>query len=219
MNYRKKAYQIIKEEKQAVLPSGHVINYADSQTEGTAVLLLHGQTGAWQSYCKVIAGLYKKCRVYAIDLYGHGKSSHDGTLYYLRENGDDIIWFINNVIKEPTVVAGHSNGALLAAYVAAYGGKLIKGCLLEDPPVFSTEKGEFEKTFAYVDTYKVMHEYINSDKKDCWTVYYLEHCYWANTFMPKAVPGMVKTARKYREKHPDKPVRIFYMPNMVNSMF
>lgn len=219
MNNRKKVYQIIKEEKQITLPSGHIINYVESQTAGNAVLLLHGQTGAWQSYSKVIAGLYQKCHVYALDLYGHGKSSHDEALYYLRENGDDIIWFINNVIKEPTVIAGHSNGALLAAYVAAYGGELVKGCLLEDPPVFSTEKGEFEKTFAYVDTYKVMHEYIHSDKKDCWTVYYLEHCYWANTFMPKAVPGMVKTARKYREKHPDKPVRIFYMPNSINNMF
>ena len=219
MNDQKAAWNIVKEEKQAILPSGSIINYVDSGTKGTAVLLLHGQTGAWQSYRKIITKLYRTCHVFALDLYGHGKSSHDESLYYLRANGDDIIWFIDHVIQEPTVIAGHSNGALLAAYVAAYGGKRIKGCVLEDPPVFSTEPGEFEKTFAYVDTYKVMHEYLHSDKKDCWPVYYLAHCYWAKTFMPKAVPAMVKTARKYREKHPDKPVRIFYMPNMVNDMF
>ena len=219
MNAQKAAWRIVKEEKQAILPSGNIINYVDSGTKGTVVLLLHGQTGAWQCYSKVIQKLYQKCHVFALDLYGHGKSSHDESLYYLGVNGDDMIWFINNVIKEPTVIAGHSNGALLAAYVAAYGGELVKGCVLEDPPVFSTERGEFEKTFAYVDTYKVMHDYLNSDQKDCWPVYYLEHCYWANTFMPKAVPSMVKTARKYRQKHPNKPVRIFYMPSMVNEMF
>ena len=41
--------------------------------------------------------------------------------------GDDLIWFIQNVIGEKTVVCGHSNGALTAAYIAAYGGENIAG--------------------------------------------------------------------------------------------
>ena len=37
----------------------------------------------------------------------------------------------------PQLWRGHSNGALTAAYIAAYGGQNIAGAVLEDPPVFS----------------------------------------------------------------------------------
>ncbi len=73
--------------------------------------------------------------------------------------GDDLIWFIDNVICEKTVVAGHSNGAITAAYVAAYGGENISGVVLEDPPIFNTEGEDWENYFAYRDTYKNIHEY------------------------------------------------------------
>ena len=103
--------------------------------------------------------LSKNWHIYAEDVYGHGESSHDESLYYIDVNGDDIITFINEVIGEPTVVAGHSNGALTAAYIAAYGGENIAGAVLEDPPVFSTEGEGWELSFAYLDTYKNLHDY------------------------------------------------------------
>lgn len=43
------------------------------------------------------------------------------------------MWFVDHVIGAPTVVAGHSNGAITAAYIAAYGGQNIAGVVLEDP--------------------------------------------------------------------------------------
>ena len=39
---------------------------------------------------------------------------------------------IQNVIGEKTVVCGHSNGALTAAYIAAYGGENIAGAPLAE---------------------------------------------------------------------------------------
>lgn len=132
------------ETKQVTLSDGSVINYAEGPDNGDALLLIHGQTCAWDDYTRVLPKLSENWHVYAVDCYGHGDSSHNPKKYYLKENGDDLIWFINNVIKENTVVSGHSSGGLIASYVAAYGGDKVICSVLEDPPVFSTEKGYFE---------------------------------------------------------------------------
>ena len=88
----------------------------------------------WEDYALVMPELSKNWHIYAVDVYGHGESTHDESLYYLDVNVDDLIWFIDHVIGKSTVVAGHSNGAITAAYIAAYGGKNIAGVVLVDPP-------------------------------------------------------------------------------------
>lgn len=103
-----------------------------------------------------------------------------------------MLWFINNVIGEETVVSVHSNGSLIAAYVAAYGGDLVKGAVLEDPPVFSAKDENRENSFACLDTYKPLLEYINSEQEECWQAYYLRHCLWGQLFMKDAMDGLGK---------------------------
>ena len=207
------------EEKQATLPDGSVINYAEGPNNGDALLLIHGQTGAWESYTSVLPELSKKRHVFAVDCYGHGKSTHDASKYYLDKNGDDLIWFVDNIIGGKTVVSGHSSGGLIAAYVAAYGGDNIAGAVLEDPPVFSTEPDYFQKSFAYVDTYKVMHEFDQSDKSECWEAYYLHHCYWGQLYMANAMPGLANYAQKYSNSHTGEAVQFFFMPQSINQTF
>lgn len=206
-------------EKKVVLPSGNVINYGETNSEKPALLLIHGQMGSWEDYASVLPELSKKWHVYAIDVYGHGQSSHDESLYYIDKNGDDIIWFINNVIGEKTVISGHSNGAITAAYVAAYGGDLVSGVVLEDPPIFSTEGEGWQESFAYLDTYKVLHDYNNSDKSECWEAYYLRNCYWGKLFMPNAMDGIANYADKYNKKHPNEEVKIFFLPRSITGIF
>ena len=109
-------------ERQVTLPSGSVINYGEVPSDKPALLLIHGQMGAWEDYADLLPELSQNWHVYAVDVYGHGQSSHDPSRYYLDVNGDDLIWFIDQVIGEKTVVSGHSNGALTAASIAAYGG-------------------------------------------------------------------------------------------------
>lgn len=72
----------------------------------------------------------------------------------------------------PQLWRGHSNGALTVAYIAAYGGQNIAGAVLEDPPVFSAGEG-WEESFAYLDTYRPLHDWNRSDKTECWESYYL----------------------------------------------
>lgn len=206
-------------EKQTVLPDGSMIHYAEGPDNGPALLLIHGQTGAWQDYASVLPKLGKRWHAFAVDVYGHGKSTHDEAKYTLPKQGDDLLWFINHIIGGATVVSGHSSGGLIAAYVVAYGGENIKGAVLEDPPVFSTEPGAFEKTFAYLDTYTVMHEYRQTDRKECWVSFYLRNCLWGKLFMAKAMPGLARYAQRYSVRHPDRPVQFFFMPQSINQMF
>ena len=207
------------QEKQITLPNGNTINYGELAGDGPALLLIHGQMVAWEEYASVIPDLSKNWHVYAVDLYGHGESSHEEELYYLDVNGDDLIWFIDNVIGEDTVVSGHSNGALIAAYIAAYGSNLVKGVVLEDPPVFSTQGENWETSFAYLDTYQPLHEYISSEQTECWPAYYLRHCYWGQLFMKDAMPGLANYAQKYREKHPTEEVKIMFLPSSITTVF
>ena len=206
-------------EKQVTLPNGNVINYGEIDSDGPALLLIHGQMSAWEDYASVMPKLNENWHIFAIDVYGHGESTHKEELYYLDVNGDDIIWFIENVIGEETVVSGHSNGALTTAYVAAYGGNLVKGVVLEDPPVFSTQGENWENSFAYLDTYKPLHDYISSEQTECWEAYYLKHCYWGELFMKDAMQGISNYAQQYSEKHPNEEVKIFFMPPSATLSF
>lgn len=215
----KKIEKIGVTEKQVTLPSGHVINYGELEGDGPALLLIHGQMAAWEDYAGVIPELSENWHIYAIDVYGHGESSHDEELYYLNVNGDDLIWFIHNVIKKETVVCGHSNGALTAGYVAAYGGDFVKGVVLEDPPVFSVQGENWENSFAYLDTYQPLHHYLSTEQTECWTAYYLRHCYWGQLFMKDSMSGIANYAQMYRQKHPGEEVKIFFMPKSVTCIF
>ncbi len=194
-------------EAQVTLPNGNVINYGEVANDKPALLLIHGQMAEWECYALTLSKLSEKWHVYAVDVYGHGQSSHDKSLYYIDVNGDDLIWFINHVIGEPTVVAGHSNGALTAAYCGAYGGKNVSGVVMEDPPVFSTEEGEWEESFAYINTYKPLHEYDMSEKTECYEAYSLRHGYFGDKY-----GGIPDLAEKYHKKHPGEVVKIGVLP-------
>lgn len=207
------------EEKQVTLPNGNVINYGEVENDKPALLLIHGQMSIWEDYALVLPELSENWHIYAVDMYGHGESTHDESLYYLDVNGADLIWFIDHVIGEPTVVSGHSNGAITAAYIAAYGGKNIAGAVLEDPPIFSTEGEGWEDSFAYLDTYKPLHDYDESEQKECWEAYYLRHCYWGQLFMKDAMPGIANYAQNYHQKHPEEAVQIGFLPSSMWYVF
>ncbi|MDD3919589.1 MAG: alpha/beta hydrolase [Eubacteriales bacterium] len=206
-------------EKQAALPNGRVINYGEVENDKPALMLIHGQMGAWEDYANLLPELSKNWHVYAVDVYGHGESSHDESLYYLDVNGDDLIWFIEHVIGVKTVVSGHSNGALTTAYIAAYGKEWVAGALLEDPPVFSTEGENWENNFAYLDTYKVVHDYNQTDKSESWAAYYLRHCYWGQLFMKDGMDGIANYAQQYSAAHPGEEVKIFFLPSSITGVF
>ena len=109
-------------------------------------------------------------------------------------------------------MAGHSNGGITTAYIAASGDPNVVGAVLEDPPLFSTEGEGWETSFSYLDTFKPLHEYDESDKSECWEAWYFRHCYWGQTYMKDVMPKIADDAQKYHDEHPGEPVKIEYLP-------
>jgi len=211
-------------EKQAVLDDGSVLNYGEGPSNDPPLLLLHGQQATWKDYAKVLPDLSKEFHIFAVDYYGHGKSSKDISKYKANIIGQDLIWFMDNVIKEPAYVTGHSSGALLASWLGANNPENVIGLILEDGPFFSTEKGRAEKTFAYKG-FEIMHDFLNQNKIENFTHYSLLYDPMKDVFNSQgegAWDKLVKgPALNYMEKHPGKIPRLwFYPPELgVNAIF
>jgi pimeloyl-ACP methyl ester carboxylesterase len=146
----KKGYKLGFTENVAKLDDSSEIYYIKGPNNGPKLLLLHGQQVSCYDYAKVLPKLSKHFHIYALDYYGHGKSSKNPDKYNVVEIGNDIIWLIKNIIKDKVYISGHSSGALLAAYVSANAPEYIVATVLEDGPFFSTLPGRAEKTISWL---------------------------------------------------------------------
>ncbi len=156
---KNKAIKLGIEEKKFQLSDGNVINYAEGPNNGPKIVLLHGQNVDWKDYRAVLPELTKNFHVFAVDYYGHGKSSKNPNLYNIERIGSDMALFIEEKVGSNTIIAGHSSGALIAAYIAAEFPENCKALILEDGPFFATEKGRAESTFSYMN-FQIMHDYL-----------------------------------------------------------
>ena len=222
LNYDKNIEKVISRAgfigKQAILPDRTLLNYGEGPDNGPPLFLIHGQAGDWKDYWKVLPELSKHYHVFAIDCHGHGKSSKNPEKYYAVSMGNDFIWFIENVIGEPVVVSGHSSGGLLTAWLAANSPENILGIVIEDAPFFSTEPERIEKTFTWIDNFKVQHQFLNQTEETNYIKYYLEYCY-LQTFFGNGWEGIKNYAFNYMEKNPNKRLRIFFLPPSINKVF
>jgi pimeloyl-ACP methyl ester carboxylesterase len=105
-----------------------------------ALLLIPGQTESWWGYEATLPLLAKHFQAYAVDLRGQGRSSRTPGRYTLDNMGNDLVRFVERVIKRPTFVSGLSSGGLLSCWLSAYAPPgAVRGALYEDPPIFSSE--------------------------------------------------------------------------------
>lgn len=111
------------------------INYAEGPNKGTPLLLLHGATHRWQSFTSITPELSTCFHLYAPDFRGHGNSQKIQGHYFLEDYLGDIQTFIQEVIKEPIILIGHSLGAMIGSMLAASQSLLVKGLILIDPPL------------------------------------------------------------------------------------
>ncbi|WP_454782447.1 alpha/beta fold hydrolase [Legionella sp. WA2022007384] len=99
------------------------------------LLLLHGATHRWQSLSSISLELRTFFHVYAPDFRGHGKSQKKTGHYFLDDYLADIQFFIQEVIKEPVLLIGHSLGAMIGGMLAATQPSMVKALVLMDPPL------------------------------------------------------------------------------------
>ncbi len=211
-------------EDMARLEGGLEIYYIEGPNNGPKLLLLHGQQVDCYDYAKVLPRLSEHFHVYALDYYGHGKSSKNPDKYNAVTIGNDIIWFIENVIKDKVYISGHSSGALLAAYVSANRPDHIIATVLEDGPFFSTLPGRAEKTIAWLG-FKNMYDYLNQSEIDTFMQFSLENDYMQEVFdaqHPQAWNQLVKApALRHLDKHPGEIPKIWYYPPKlgINALY
>lgn len=160
---------------------GCEISYIEGPDNGEPLLLIHGQMVSKEDYADVLPELFKYFHIYAVDCYGHGKSSKIPAKYSITSIRDDLISFMHQVIRKKTFLTGHSSGALISAAIAAKEKEQVKGLLLEDGPFFSTEPGRAEKTFSYLE-FKMIHDFLSRSTEKNYTSYYLDHTYMKEFF-------------------------------------
>ncbi len=221
---KKKGYKLGFTENFAKTDDGSEIYYIERPNNAPKLLLLHGQQVNCNDYARVLPKLSKHFHIYALDYYGHGNSSKNPAKYNAVEIGNDIVWFIENVIKDKVYISGHSSGALLAAYVSAKAPDYIIATVLEDGPFFSTLPTRAEKTISWLE-FRSMYEYLNQNEINSFMEYSLEHNYMReviNTISPQAWDKVIKEpALKYLDKHPGEIPKIWYSPPKlgINSIY
>jgi pimeloyl-ACP methyl ester carboxylesterase len=111
------------------------INYAEEPGSGPLLLLLHGVTSRWQNWLNVMPVLSQRWHLVAADLRGHGRSGRIDNRYGLMEYASDVIALIRHLDDGPAVLLGHSLGAMISIGVASEAPELVRGVVLEDPPL------------------------------------------------------------------------------------
>jgi len=140
---------------------GIEIAYDDSGgTERYALVLLHGLSSARSTWDPIIPALTNQCRVLAFDQRGHGESSHASGTYTLEHYVPDAIAFCESVTDQPVVLVGHSLGGVVAASVARTRPDLVRGLLLEDPPMYRGEPGEAEAS-PFLAVFALLHQLVS----------------------------------------------------------
>ncbi|WP_051132802.1 alpha/beta hydrolase [Nocardia paucivorans] len=201
-------------EKQVEI-EGYPINYAEGPDNGSPLVLVHGQASLWQDHLRVLPELAAHHHVFAVDVPGHGGSARLPADEYTNVRVAGLIAdFMARVVGAPAVLAGHSSGALISAWIAANRPWLVRGLVLEDPPFFSSIMPRAEKTTGG-DIARVTHDFLAQDEETDFQRYYLRHSKIFDLFGPLAGP-IADYCVHYRNQNPDRPVEAFFLPDELN---
>lgn len=142
---------MINSDNKTVELEGVSLRYIERPGPGFPLVLLHGVTGSVEAYSPLLDELAEVAHVYGLDFRGHGLSGHVHAPdeYRVQDYGQDLQRFLEEVIGEPVVLAGHSLGGLIATWTAAQPGATIRGVLLEDPPMYKALMPAVKSTVFY----------------------------------------------------------------------
>ncbi len=114
--------------------NGHYLNLAQSERTGPPLMFLHGVSRCWQDFLSLMPMVASRWQVFGLDHRGHGRSDRQGKDYLVRHYLHDTCRTLKRHLEEPTVLFGHSLGALVALGAAATFPERVRAIVLEDPP-------------------------------------------------------------------------------------
>ena len=129
--------------REQLFESGGIkLNVAEGPDNGPILVLLHGLGRNWHDFVPVLPGLAKENHIFAIDLRGHGGSSHVANSYRLEQYSQDVADFLSQHLKYPTAIFGHSLGGSVAMWIAAHHPSQVTAIVVGDSAL-SAEHFEF----------------------------------------------------------------------------
>ena len=144
-----------------LVSDGIEIAYDDSGgTERDVIVFLHGLGSARSTWDPIVPALTNRRRVLTFDQRGHGESFHAPGTYTLEHYLPDAIAFCESVAAQPVVLVGHSLGGVVAASVALARPDLVRGLLLEDPPMYRGEP-EDANTNPFLAVFALLHNLVS----------------------------------------------------------
>lgn len=197
---------------------GHVLNVAVGPDNGPPIVLLHGQAARWQDYRRVLPTLVRRHRVIAIDVPGHGASEHLAADEYRCVTVSELLASaVEQLSDEPVLLSGHSSGGVLALAIAAARPRSVRGLLLEDPPLFSSELPRGDRTTGAV-LHRIADAYLSELPGGGFQRSYVEHADYFS-FFGNAAPRLTQWALRWIDRHPGRPLRIGFLPRTVDVWF
>lgn len=196
-------------------------SYAEGPDNGPALVLLHAQQLDWFSYSRVLPALSEKFHVLAIDYQGHGKTTTPaGYVMSANSIGPDLAAFIEQVVGGPAYVTGNSSGGLLTTWLTANRPDLVKGAVLEDPPLFTSEYPRIKKTIAYRD-FAASHVAITQGGVDDFLLFYIHQTreFFSKNIAPGAAFAVTEAIKERRRSHPGVPVDLGLVSDDTIRMF
>ncbi|QSX05923.1 alpha/beta fold hydrolase [Sedimentibacter sp. zth1] len=197
------------------IAKGIKLNYYEVENNLPVLVMLHAQGTDATSFNNTFNALSKIFHIFSVDCPGHGSSDKDKSHYNIVSIGNAIVDFAENLVGNPFYIVGHSSGGLIAAYVASKT-EMCSGLILEDPPLFSCQGQRRYKTFNYLDLSTVCHNYIEQNVQEDFVIYYFERQkmweFFPNKSREKIKLKLLSCARKYRIKHPHKPLKVPFFP-------
>lgn len=119
--------------------NGASLNVCSGGQGNFHVLFLHGAMSSQYEYRNITQRLDDTWRWYSMDFRGHGNSEKSKESYTLEQFTNDVIALLEQTIAVPTILVGHSMGALVATLVSAKRPDLVRGIFLEDPPLYTVD--------------------------------------------------------------------------------
>uniref|UniRef100_A0A8C6SFG3 Serine hydrolase like n=1 Tax=Neogobius melanostomus TaxID=47308 RepID=A0A8C6SFG3_9GOBI len=120
------------------VPWGELRGRVWGPTHGYPVLCLHGWADNCGSFNPLVSLLPKECRYVAIDLAGHGLSSHHppGVFYTLPSYVADVRRVVDSLRMTKFSIIGHSMGAHIAGMFSALYPEMVDALVLLDAKQF-----------------------------------------------------------------------------------